>query len=69
MPETAQLTYLKDLWSDAEADKSATKSLALLRYRCNLLVALTLLVLVGSTVIVGYGNYIAQPASAVPSGH
>jgi L-rhamnose-H+ transport protein len=39
--------------------------------RTKLLVAMTLLVLVSSTVIVGYGNYIAQPASAVQasSGH
>jgi L-rhamnose-H+ transport protein len=39
--------------------------------RTKLLVAMTLFVLVSSTVIVGYGNYIAQPAAAVraSSGH
>ena len=39
--------------------------------RTKLLVVMTLFVLISSTVIVGYGNYIAQPASAVqaPSGH
>jgi L-rhamnose-H+ transport protein len=30
--------------------------------RTKLLVALTLVVLIGSTIIVGYGNYIAQQA-------
>jgi len=34
--------------------------------RTKLLVALTLLVLVGSTLIVGYGNYVAQPPAAAP---
>lgn len=37
MPDTVQLTHLKDLWSDAEAGKLATDQLALLRYRSNLL--------------------------------
>lgn len=32
--------------------------------RTKWLVALTLIVLVGSTIIVGYGNYIAQPLTA-----
>ncbi len=37
--------------------------------RTKLLVAMTLFVLVSSTVIVGYGNYIAQPGAAVSGGH
>ncbi len=37
MPETVQLTRLKDLWSDSEAAKLASDPLALLRYRSNLL--------------------------------
>jgi L-rhamnose-H+ transport protein len=37
--------------------------------RTKLLVAMTLFVLVSSTVIVGYGNYIAQPAAQVSGGH
>src|ERR1700677_1024298 len=37
MPESIQLTHLKDLWNDAEAQKIAGNQLALLRYRSNLL--------------------------------
>jgi rhamnose utilization protein RhaD (predicted bifunctional aldolase and dehydrogenase)/NAD(P)-dependent dehydrogenase (short-subunit alcohol dehydrogenase family) len=37
MPETIQLTHLKDLWNDTEAGKLAGNELALLRYRSNLL--------------------------------
>ena len=37
MPEVKETTHLKDLWSEAEAQKMAGKQLALLRYRSNLL--------------------------------
>jgi len=37
MPEIKQTTHLKDLWSEAEAQKMAGNQLALLRYRSNLL--------------------------------
>jgi rhamnose utilization protein RhaD (predicted bifunctional aldolase and dehydrogenase)/NAD(P)-dependent dehydrogenase (short-subunit alcohol dehydrogenase family) len=37
MPETVQLTHLKDLWTDSEAGKVASDQLAFLRYRSNLL--------------------------------
>ncbi len=37
MPETVQLTHLKDLWNETEAGKIANDQLALLRYRSNLL--------------------------------
>ncbi|MGA2100218.1 MAG: bifunctional rhamnulose-1-phosphate aldolase/short-chain dehydrogenase [Candidatus Sulfotelmatobacter sp.] len=37
MPEIKETTYLKDLWSEAEAQKMANNPLALLRYRSNLL--------------------------------
>lgn len=37
MPETVQLTHLKDLWNDREANKIAGDQLAFLRYRSNLL--------------------------------
>src|SRR5881394_2840196 len=37
MPETTQITYLKDLWSEQEASRLAGNQLALLRYRSNLL--------------------------------
>jgi rhamnose utilization protein RhaD (predicted bifunctional aldolase and dehydrogenase)/NAD(P)-dependent dehydrogenase (short-subunit alcohol dehydrogenase family) len=37
MPEIKETTHLKDLWSEAEAQKMAGNQLALLRYRSNLL--------------------------------
>lgn len=37
MPETTQITYLKDLWNESEAARLAGNQLALLRYRSNLL--------------------------------
>jgi rhamnose utilization protein RhaD (predicted bifunctional aldolase and dehydrogenase)/NAD(P)-dependent dehydrogenase (short-subunit alcohol dehydrogenase family) len=37
MPEVRKTTYLRDLWDPAAADKLASNSLALLRYRSNLL--------------------------------
>src|SRR5580658_4602638 len=37
MPKIKETTYLKDLWSDAEAQKMSGNQLALLRYRSNLL--------------------------------
>ncbi len=37
MPEVKTTTHLKDLWSDADAEKFAGNQLALLRYRSNLL--------------------------------
>jgi rhamnose utilization protein RhaD (predicted bifunctional aldolase and dehydrogenase)/NAD(P)-dependent dehydrogenase (short-subunit alcohol dehydrogenase family) len=37
MPEIKETTHLKDLWSEAEAQKMAGDQLALLRYRSNLL--------------------------------
>ena len=37
MPETVQLTLLKDLWNDTEASKLASDQLSFLRYRSNLL--------------------------------
>jgi rhamnose utilization protein RhaD (predicted bifunctional aldolase and dehydrogenase)/NAD(P)-dependent dehydrogenase (short-subunit alcohol dehydrogenase family) len=37
MPEIRETTHLKDLWSEAEAQKLAGNPLALLRYRSNLL--------------------------------
>jgi rhamnose utilization protein RhaD (predicted bifunctional aldolase and dehydrogenase)/NAD(P)-dependent dehydrogenase (short-subunit alcohol dehydrogenase family) len=37
MPEIKETTHLKDLWSEAEAQKLAGNPLALLRYRSNLL--------------------------------
>jgi len=37
MPETVQLTHLRDLWNDSEASKVAGDQLAFLRYRSNLL--------------------------------
>ena len=37
MPEIKEMTRLKDLWNDAEAQKMAGNQLALLRYRSNLL--------------------------------
>ncbi len=37
MSETVQLTHLKDLWNDSEANKIASDQLAFLRYRSNLL--------------------------------
>ncbi len=37
MPEIKETTHLKDLWSEAEAQKLAGDQLALLRYRSNLL--------------------------------
>jgi rhamnose utilization protein RhaD (predicted bifunctional aldolase and dehydrogenase)/NAD(P)-dependent dehydrogenase (short-subunit alcohol dehydrogenase family) len=37
MPEIKEMTHLKDLWSEAEAQKMAGNQLALLRYRSNLL--------------------------------
>jgi rhamnose utilization protein RhaD (predicted bifunctional aldolase and dehydrogenase)/NAD(P)-dependent dehydrogenase (short-subunit alcohol dehydrogenase family) len=37
MPETTQITYLKDLWNEQEADRLNGNQLALLRYRSNLL--------------------------------
>ena len=37
MPETVQLTHLRDLWNDTDAGKVASDQLAFLRYRSNLL--------------------------------
>lgn len=37
MPEMTQVTYLKDLWNEAEASRLGGNQLALLRYRSNLL--------------------------------
>jgi len=37
MPETRQITYLKDLWNEQEAGRLNGNQLALLRYRSNLL--------------------------------
>ena len=37
MPEIKETTHLKDLWSEAEAQKMAANQLGLLRYRSNLL--------------------------------
>jgi rhamnose utilization protein RhaD (predicted bifunctional aldolase and dehydrogenase)/NAD(P)-dependent dehydrogenase (short-subunit alcohol dehydrogenase family) len=37
MPEMTQVTYLKDLWNEAEASRLRGNQLALLRYRSNLL--------------------------------
>src|ERR1700678_1880817 len=37
MPESIQLTHLKDLWNDAEISRFSGNQLALLRYRSNLL--------------------------------
>src|ERR1700734_2555807 len=37
MPESIQLTHLKDLWNDAEISRFSGDQLALLRYRSNLL--------------------------------
>lgn len=37
MPETTQMTYLKDLWNEHEASRLNGNQLALLRYRSNLL--------------------------------
>jgi rhamnose utilization protein RhaD (predicted bifunctional aldolase and dehydrogenase)/NAD(P)-dependent dehydrogenase (short-subunit alcohol dehydrogenase family) len=37
MPEIKETTHLKDLWSEADAQKMAGNQLALLRYRSNLL--------------------------------
>ncbi|PWU08330.1 MAG: bifunctional rhamnulose-1-phosphate aldolase/short-chain dehydrogenase, partial [Terriglobia bacterium] len=37
MPEITEITYLKDLWDDAQASALADNQLALLRYRSNLL--------------------------------
>ena len=37
MPETTELTHLRDLWDRAEAETLAASPLALLRYRSNLL--------------------------------
>jgi rhamnose utilization protein RhaD (predicted bifunctional aldolase and dehydrogenase)/NAD(P)-dependent dehydrogenase (short-subunit alcohol dehydrogenase family) len=37
MPETVQLTHLRDLWNDIDAGKVASDQLAFLRYRSNLL--------------------------------
>ncbi|MDE3160723.1 MAG: bifunctional rhamnulose-1-phosphate aldolase/short-chain dehydrogenase, partial [Acidobacteriota bacterium] len=37
MPETTEITYLKDLWEVAKADALSGNQLALLRYRSNLL--------------------------------
>src|SRR5215472_760786 len=37
MPETTQVTYLKDLWNQQEANRLGENQLALLRYRSNLL--------------------------------
>jgi len=37
MPETTQITYLKDLWNEQEAGRLNGNQLALLRYRSNLL--------------------------------
>jgi len=37
MPETTEVTHLRDLWDDAAADALSASPLALLRYRSNLL--------------------------------
>ena len=37
MPETVQLTHLRDLWNDTDVGKVASDQLAFLRYRSNLL--------------------------------
>src|SRR5882757_9370575 len=37
MPETTEITHLKDLWDEAEAKALSGNQLALLRYRSNLL--------------------------------
>ena len=37
MPETTDVTHLRDLWDDAAAERLANSPLALLRYRSNLL--------------------------------
>jgi rhamnose utilization protein RhaD (predicted bifunctional aldolase and dehydrogenase) len=37
MPETIDITHLKDLWDTKEAERLGTNQLALLRYRSNLL--------------------------------
>jgi rhamnose utilization protein RhaD (predicted bifunctional aldolase and dehydrogenase)/NAD(P)-dependent dehydrogenase (short-subunit alcohol dehydrogenase family) len=37
MPETVQLTHLKDLWNEADVGRFADDQLAVLRYRSNLL--------------------------------
>lgn len=37
MPEIKEMTHLKDLWNEAEAQKMAGNELSLLRYRSNLL--------------------------------
>src|SRR5215475_11539278 len=37
MPETTEVTHLKDLWDDAAAEALAANELSLLRYRSNLL--------------------------------
>src|SRR5215467_5926189 len=37
MPEMTQVTYMKDLWNEAEASRLVGNQLALLRYRSNLL--------------------------------
>ena len=37
MPETTDITYLKDLWSETDAQALSANQLALLRYRSNLL--------------------------------
>src|SRR5258708_33507820 len=37
MPEVKEITHLKDLWNESEAQKMSGNQLALLRYRSNLL--------------------------------
>jgi rhamnose utilization protein RhaD (predicted bifunctional aldolase and dehydrogenase)/NAD(P)-dependent dehydrogenase (short-subunit alcohol dehydrogenase family) len=37
MPETVEVTHLRDLWKDAQAEALSANQLALLRYRSNLL--------------------------------
>src|SRR5438552_12374446 len=37
MPEIKEITHLKDLWNETEAQKMGGNQLALLRYRSNLL--------------------------------
>ena len=37
MPETTEITFLKDLWDEREAKRLEGNQLALLRYRSNLL--------------------------------
>ena len=56
----ASIIIFSTLWGIALKEWSAVGR------RTKLLVALTLLVLVGSTLIVGYGNYVAQPPAAAP---